>query len=48
MPELAIIACDLAEALGRALAFHLLFECSILVGVPLPAIDTQIALGFKG
>ncbi|BCM25867.1 Nramp family divalent metal transporter [Methyloradius palustris] len=48
MAELAIIACDLAEVLGTALAFHLLFGCSILVGVLLTAFDTLIVLGLKG
>ena len=48
MAELAIIACDLAEVLGTALAFHLLFGCSILVGVLLTAFDTLIVLALKG
>jgi manganese transport protein len=48
MAELAIIACDLAEVLGAALALHLLFGCSILTGVVLTAFDTLIVLGLKG
>ena len=48
MAELAIIACDLAEVLGTALAFHLLFGLSILVGVLLTAFDTLIVLSLKG
>ncbi|MFA9441559.1 Nramp family divalent metal transporter [Uliginosibacterium sp. sgz301328] len=46
--ELSIIACDLAEVLGCALAFHLLLGCPLLVGVGLTALDTMIVLGLKG
>jgi manganese transport protein len=46
--EIAIIACDLAEVLGSALAFHLLFGCSLMVGVAITALDTLIVLGLKG
>ncbi|MGC3963660.1 MAG: Nramp family divalent metal transporter [Rhodocyclaceae bacterium] len=46
--ELSIIACDLAEVLGCALAFHLLLGCPLLVGVALTALDTMIVLGLKG
>ncbi|MFP3480526.1 divalent metal cation transporter, partial [Burkholderia sp. SIMBA_057] len=42
LAELSIIACDLAEVLGGALAFHLLFKCSLTVGVMLTAFDTLI------
>lgn len=48
LAELAIIACDLAEVLGAALAFHLLLGCSILEGVALTALDTVIILGLRG
>lgn len=48
LAELSIIACDLAEVLGTALAFHLLFNCSILTGVVLTAFDTLIVLALKG
>ncbi|WP_109484010.1 Nramp family divalent metal transporter [Paraburkholderia sp. C35] len=48
LAELSIIACDLAEVLGGALAFHLLFKCSLTVGVILTAFDTFIVLGLKG
>jgi manganese transport protein len=48
LAELSIIACDLAEVLGGALAFHLLFKCSLTVGVILTAFDTLIVLGLKG
>ncbi|KAF1854148.1 hypothetical protein Lal_00014366 [Lupinus albus] len=48
MAELSIIACDLAEVLGCALAFHLLLGVPILWGVALTALDTLIVLGLKG
>ena len=48
LAEVAIIACDLAEVLGGALAFHLLLGCSLLWGVALTAFDTLIVLGLKG
>jgi manganese transport protein len=46
--ELSIIACDLAEVLGCALAFHLLLGISLPAGVLLTALDTLIVLGLKG
>ena len=48
LAELSIIACDLAEVLGGALAFHLLFGVSLMWGVVLTAFDTLIVLGLKG
>ncbi len=48
LAEISIIACDLAEVLGGALAFHLLLDCSLMVGVVLTAFDTLIVLGLKG
>jgi manganese transport protein len=48
LAELSIIACDLAEVLGCALAFHLLLNVSILTGVALTVLDTLIVLGLKG
>ncbi len=48
MAELAIIACDVAEVLGTALALHLLFGMSLMSGVALAALDTLIVLGLKG
>ncbi|KDR29813.1 Nramp family divalent metal transporter, partial [Caballeronia grimmiae] len=48
LAELSIIACDLAEVLGGALAFHLLFGCSLMWGVVFTAFDTIIVLGLKG
>ncbi|RZI56581.1 MAG: divalent metal cation transporter [Rubrivivax sp.] len=48
MAELAIVACDVAEVLGTALALHLLFGMSLLAGVGIAALDTVIVLGLKG
>ncbi|MGF6712424.1 manganese transport protein [Luteibacter sp. W1I16] len=46
--EISIISCDLAEVLGSALAFKLLFGVSLPVGVALTALDTFIVLGLQG
>ncbi|WP_323143883.1 Nramp family divalent metal transporter [Massilia phyllosphaerae] len=46
--ELSIIACDLAEVLGCALAFHLLLGVSLPTGVALTALDTLLILALKG
>jgi manganese transport protein len=48
LAEIAIIACDLAEILGAALAFHLLFGVSIFTGVLLTAFDTLLVLALQG
>ena len=48
LAELSIVACDLAEVLGGALAFHLLFKMSLTSGVLLTALDTLIVLGLQG
>jgi manganese transport protein len=48
MAEVAIIACDVAEVLGSALALHLLFGLSLTVGIVITAFDTLIVLGLKG
>ncbi len=48
LAELSIVACDLAEVLGGALAFHLLFNISLTAGVLLTAFDTVIVLGLQG
>jgi manganese transport protein len=42
--EIAIIACDLAEVLGSAIALKLLFGIPLLVGVCLTAIDVMVIL----
>jgi manganese transport protein len=46
--EVSIIACDLAEVLGCALAFRLLLGVSLPAGVALTALDTLIVLALKG
>jgi manganese transport protein len=48
MAELAIVACDVAEVLGSALALHLLLGVSLLLGVTITAFDTLIVLGLQG
>lgn len=48
LAEIAIVATDLAEVLGCALAFKLLLGVSLPVGVLLTAFDTLIVLGLKG
>lgn len=48
MAEVSIIACDLAEVLGCALAFSLLFKIPLLMGIALTVLDTIIVLGLKG
>lgn len=42
--EIAIVACDLAEVLGAAIALNLLFHVPLLVGVLLTALDTLLVL----
>jgi manganese transport protein len=44
MCELAIIACDLAEVIGTAIALKLLFGIPLLVGVCLTAADVMLIL----
>jgi len=48
MAELAIIACDVAEVLGSALALHLLLGVSLTVGIVITAFDTLLILALKG
>ena len=48
LAELSIIATDVAEVLGSALALHLLFGVSLLTGVVITAFDMLIVLGLKG
>ena len=48
LAELAIVACDVAEVLGTALALHLLTGMSILTGVVVTAFDTVIVLALQG
>ena len=42
--ELAIIACDLAEVIGTAIALQLLFGLPLVVGVCLTAVDVMLIL----
>src|SRR5271169_1255980 len=42
--EIAIVACDLAEVLGAAIALNLLFHIPLLAGVALTALDTLLLL----
>jgi manganese transport protein len=46
--EIAIIACDIAEVLGSALAFKLLFHLPLAWGIVLTGLDTIIVLGLQG
>ncbi|MDI7775251.1 Nramp family divalent metal transporter [Asticcacaulis sp. EMRT-3] len=48
MAELAIIATDVAEVLGAALAIKLLFGLSLWLGILLTGLDLVIVLGLKG
>jgi manganese transport protein len=45
--EIAIVACDLAEVLGAAIALELLFHIPLLLGVALTSLDTLLVLGFQ-
>lgn len=46
--EVSIIACDIAEVLGCALAFKLLLGVPLAWGIVLTALDTLIVLGLQG
>ncbi len=48
MAEVAIIACDIAEVLGAALAFKLLLHVPLWLGVLMTGLDTILVLGLKG
>jgi manganese transport protein len=47
LAEISIIATDLAEVLGCALAFHLLLGCSLSFGIALTAFDTLLVLALQ-
>jgi manganese transport protein len=47
LAEIAIVACDLAEVLGAAIALKLLFHLPLLVGVLLTAADVLLLLGLQ-
>jgi manganese transport protein len=48
LAEIAIIACDVAEVLGSALALKLLLHIPLAWGVVLTGFDTLIVLGLQG
>ncbi len=48
LAELAIIATDVAEVLGSALAFKLLFGLPLWIGILATVLDTILVLGLKG
>jgi manganese transport protein len=48
LAEVSILATDLAEVLGAALAFHLLLGVPIIGGVVLTAFDTVLVLALQG
>jgi manganese transport protein len=48
MAEVAIIATDVAEVLGSALALQLLLGVSLLVGIAITTFDMLIVVGLKG
>ncbi|MDQ1469950.1 MAG: manganese transport protein [Bryobacterales bacterium] len=45
--EVAIVACDLAEVLGAAIALNLLFHIPLLFAVAITALDTLLVLGMQ-
>jgi manganese transport protein len=47
LAELAIVACDVAEVLGSALALHLLTGLPILTGIVVTAFDTMLILALQ-
>lgn len=47
LAEVGIIACDLAEVLGTAIALELLFGLPLIWGVLLTAFDTLLVLGLQ-
>ncbi|MCE9558388.1 MAG: Nramp family divalent metal transporter [Armatimonadetes bacterium] len=46
LAELAIIACDLAEVIGSAVALNLLFGLPLWLGVVITGLDVLLLLGF--
>lgn len=45
--EIAIVACDIAEVLGAAIALELLFHVPLVWGVAVTALDVLIVLGLQ-
>jgi manganese transport protein len=48
LAEVAIIACDLAEVLGSALALNLLFHLPLILGALLTGFDLVVVLALQG
>lgn len=48
LAEVAIIACDVAEVLGTAIALQLMFRIKLTHAILWTAVDTIIVLGLKG
>jgi manganese transport protein len=46
--EMAIVACDLAEVLGAAIALKLLFHVPMVLGVVLTAVEVLLILALQG
>jgi manganese transport protein len=47
LAEIAIIACDLAEVIGSAIALNLLFGIPIMMGILITAVDVLILLALQ-
>ncbi|WP_394653919.1 Nramp family divalent metal transporter [uncultured Sphingomonas sp.] len=45
--ELAIVACDLAEVIGTAIALNLLFGLPLVTGIVITAVDVLLILGLQ-
>jgi manganese transport protein len=48
LAEIAMVACDMAELLGSAMALNLLFHVPIVLGAVLTALDSFVFLAFAG
>ncbi|HVW27126.1 MAG TPA: Nramp family divalent metal transporter [Polyangiaceae bacterium] len=48
LAEVAMVACDLAELLGSAIALHMLFRLPIVLGAILTAFDAFVLLALTG
>ncbi|HWK36705.1 Nramp family divalent metal transporter [Sphingomonas sp.] len=47
MCELAIVACDLAEVIGTAIALQLLFGLPLVAGIAITAVDVMLVLALQ-
>ena len=45
--EIAIVACDIAEVIGAAIALNLLFHIPLMIGVVLTALDVLVVLALQ-